>query len=183
MDKTSKISKLSLGVALVMLGLILILSKNTKQSLNSSFENEPVTLRGFNNQSLAEENIPRRVIIPRLSLDLGIKKATVINGYWEVFEGVAGWGEGSGVPGTVGNQVVFAHAREGMFLPLRDVKDGEIIYILTGDGWYAYRVTEIKEVYPNQIEVIEQTSDETLTLYTCSGFRDSMRLVVTSKRI
>ena len=50
-------------------------------------------------------------------------------------------------------------------------------------SWYSYEVVDIKEVYPNQTEVIEETDDETLTLYTCSGFADSKRLIVVAKRV
>ena len=42
---------------------------------------------------------------------------------------------------------------------------------------------EIKLAYPNEVEVIAPTEDETLTLYTCSGFNDEKRLVVVGKRI
>ena len=49
--------------------------------------------------------------------------------------------------------------------------------------WFNYTVSEIKEVIPSQIEVIAPTPDETLTLYTCSGFGDSMRLIVIAKRV
>lgn len=92
-----------------------------------------------------------------------------------------GGGDGSGIPGKEGNQVVFAHAREGLFLPLRSIESGEAIYVFTASKWYRYIVKEIKEVLPTQIEVIAPTEDETLTLYTCSGFSDSKRLIVVAK--
>ena len=48
---------------------------------------------------------------------------------------------------------------------------------------YTYEVKEIKQVYPKELEVIAATTDETLTLYTCSGFNDTKRLIVIAKRI
>jgi len=155
MRKISKISstnKLILGFALLSLGLILLIPRRSPQ-LTESFR-----------------------------INLEVKKASVIDGYWEVFQESAGWGEGSGIPGEKGNQVIFAHARKGLFLPLRSIKVGEEIYVLTEGEWYKYKVSDVKEVYPNETDVILPTEDERLTLYTCSGFSDEKRLIVTAFR-
>lgn len=175
-------SMLSLGIALVLLGGLLLLGRvNVNPVESSTFESEPVEVKDFNSEDIPDEKLSRRIIIPSLSIDLKVEKSEIINGYWEVFEDKAGWGTGSGVSGIDGNQVIFAHARDGLFLPLKDVKEGMVIYILTDEGWYSYEVKEIKEVFPNETEVIAPTTDETLTLYTCSGFNDSKRLIVVAK--
>lgn len=207
--KASK-PKLALGFALLFLGLLLFFGRQKVEGLLSqSFETEPVKIYGFSGAKAQEEKIPKRIILPSLNIDLEVKPAREINGYWEVFADSAGWGEGSGLPGEAGNQVIFAHAREGLFLPLRKVSVGMRIYVLsegsldlstlpeelalafkqeTGQeklrksNWYSYEVTDIKEVFPNETEVIAPTNDETLTLYTCSGFADSKRLIVIAKR-
>ena len=57
------------------------------------------------------------------------------------------------------------------------------VYTFTDSDWYTYEVTEIKEVLPNETEVIAETEDERITLYTCSGFNDSKRIIVIGKRI
>lgn len=178
---------MGLSAALIILGLILVLGRPEKiidNFSNYTFEREPVKIEGFSTSSEdAERSRPKRIIIPDLSIDLRVGSARVVSGYWEVFPDMAGWGEGSGLPGESGNQVIFAHAREGLFLPLKDVSGGMRTYVLTEDGWYEYEIVEIKEVYPNQTEVIEPTDDETLTLYTCAGFADSKRLIAVAKRI
>jgi len=56
------------------------------------------------------------------------------------------------------------------------------IYVLTKNEWFSYEVSDVKEVLPNQTEVIKPTDDERLTLYTCSGFADTKRLIVTARR-
>jgi sortase A len=114
---------------------------------------------------------------------LPVKTAKIVAGYWQVFEDTAAWGEDSGYPGKSGNQVIFAHARKGLFLPLRGIAVGDKVYIMTDAAWYAYEVKEIKDVTPDQKEVIAPTTDETLTLYTCTGFEDSKRLIVVAKRV
>lgn len=150
-----------------------------------TFASEPVKV----DESLTEKrsqtnngNQPVRIIIPKLSVDLAVKKAPVVNGYWQVFEDVAGWGEGSAqASDDSGNQVIFAHAREGLFLSLRNIENDQLIYILTDNKWYKYKVVEIKQVLPSNTEVIAATEDKTLTLYTCSGFADRKRLIVVAK--
>ncbi len=150
-----------------------------------SFSQEPVRV----DKSLLLEKInksknpPIRIIIPSLDIDLPIKEAKVVKGYWEVFEDVAGFGLGSAYPEEVGNQVIFAHARKGLFLPLKNVKAGQMVYVLTREKWYSYKINEIKEVLPSQIEVIAPTSESILTLYTCSGFSDSKRLIVKAVKV
>ena len=177
-------SKLSLGIALLITGLIL-LSKSQEKIVDNSdtFEDEPVSVEGFLLNDIQSAPVPIKIIIPNLNISIDVEKSKIIGGYWEVFEDKAGWGEGSGYPGQPGNQVIFAHARENLFLPLRSIEVGARVYILTDSVWFDYQVTEIKEVLPNQIEVIAPTEDETLTLYTCSGYKDSKRLIVTAKPI
>ncbi|MCL4339046.1 sortase [Patescibacteria group bacterium] len=151
----------------------------------SSFSQEPVKVDKslLSVQTKKSQYTPLRIVIPSVDIDLAVKEAKVVNGYWEVFPSGAGWGEGSGYPGEKGNQVIFAHARQGMFLPLKNVKDGEDVYVFTSDKWYQYKIDNIQEVLPSQTEVIAPTKDEVLTLYTCTGFADSKRLIVTAKRV
>lgn len=176
-------SKIALSLALIFLGFILLFVRPPKNVSSGSFENEPVKITGFDQQEIKPEDLPVRIVLPKENIDLPVSEAKIVNGFWEVFEDKAAWGEDSGVPGRAGNQVIFAHAREGLFLPLKGVKIGDSVYVFTKDMWYAYEVKEIKEVFPNQKEVIEPTLDETLTLYTCSGFNDSKRLIIVAKRI
>ena len=68
----------------------------------------------------------------------------------------------------------------GLFLPLKDIKQGESVLVLTSNAWYSYTVTQVKEVLPTQTEVIAPTENPLLTLYTCSGYADSKRLIVTA---
>lgn len=148
-----------------------------------SFFDEPVKVdpKLLNAPTVAKP-LPNHIIIPSIQIDILVKEAQIRSGYWEVFPDTAGYGKGSGIVGEVGNQVIFAHARPGLFGDLPKITNGSFIYILTQNEWYKYRVVEKKEVTPNQLEVITSTPDETLTLYTCSGLADNKRFIVTAKR-
>lgn len=179
--------KIYFGILICLIGIGLILAGATKKNIdnffNYSFRDEPIEVKGFEAPKVVVMSVPEKVEIPDISVDLPVKMAKIVEGYWEVFEDSAGWGEGSGVPGHPGNQVIFAHAKEGLFRPLQYIQEGMVITIHTNNENYQYQVVEVKSVYPNEIEVIEPTSDETLTLYTCSGFNDEKRLIVVAKRI
>ncbi len=161
--------------------------ESTNQDEVISFSQEPVSIdKAFLTVQVRKKTQPDppiRIIIPELNIDLQVKQAKVNKGYWEVFSDSAGFGMGSAYPGEVGNQVIFAHAREGLFLPLKNAKIGQIVYVLTKDHWFQYKVEEIKEVLPSEKEVIASTDEKVLTLYTCSGFADSKRLIIKAKQI
>jgi len=193
--KLTRLFFLGTGLLFLLLGYYLSTSttfqtKNSSGSLPNqvvSFVSEPVKIdKNLTNYSQNEFELkepPERIIIPKLEIDLTVKEAKVVKGYWEVFPDKAGFGLGSAYPSDEsGNQVIFAHAREGLFLPLRGAKIGQKIFVLTSDKWYSYTISDIKEVLPTQIEVIAPTQDPILTLYTCSGYADSKRLIVVAKR-
>lgn len=171
------------GYLIVFTGLLFIVMGVMREAERVyTFKTEPVEVQGFTGVVKEEKELPTNIVIEELYIDLPVRKAEIIEGYWEVFENSAGWGSGSGIPGEVGNQVIFAHARDGLFLSLLYVKEGMEVTVSTETDSFVYEITDIKEVYPDQIEVIQPTDAETLTLYTCSGFGDKKRLIVTSKR-
>lgn len=182
--KKKRLLKIALGIVLVIAGGYFVF-KNDLFFYNDSmsmFENEPVKIAQFDLNDIPEHKKPIRIIIPKLAIDLEIQEADIVNGYWDVFDDTAAWGKGSAAPGYMGNQVIFAHAKDGLFGDLDSIKIEDDIYVFNENEWYKYKVQEIKEVYPGETEVVSMTEDETLTLYTCSGFRDQKRLVITAKR-
>lgn len=153
-------------------------SATTNTSTQSTFGPIRITQSLLSNPVPAQP--PQRIIIPQLSIDLPVHEANIVNGYWETSETTASHGLGSAYPGQNGNIVIFAHARDGLFAPLKNITPGTTVYVLTNDRWHEYRITTIRTVLPDETEVIEPTEAETLTLFTCTGFLDTKRLVVTA---
>jgi LPXTG-site transpeptidase (sortase) family protein len=163
-----------LGLSLAILFLPQLIFKKPLTAKN------PIKINASLYASKDTVNNPVRILIPKANIDLKIIDAPIINGYWELSNNTASYGLGSGHPGSNGNTVIFAHAREGLFYNLKDVKIGDIIYVFTKDKWYRYKVGTITAVYPNQTEVLQATKKEVLTLYTCTGFYDDKRLIITA---
>lgn len=143
---------------------------------------EPIRVDGALLGVSSDTYKPVRFVMPRLAIDLDVVEAQVKNGYWELSEKSASHGQGSANPGEKGNTVIFAHARPELFGPIRDAKKDDAIYVFTKERWFKYRIVELKLVNPDQLEVIAPTGDETLTLFTCSGFLDSKRFIAVAKR-
>lgn len=133
-------------------------------------------------QAQQKKLLPIKITIPNLALNLPIAPSRILNGNWETSEKGASYGLGSGLPGEVGNTVIFGHNRFGLFAPLYRVKENDEVVVETEDGTYTYVVVAKQIINPDNIAVIKPTDDETLTLYTCSGLNDEKRLVVQAKR-
>lgn len=76
---------------------------------------------------------------------------------------------GTSLPGQQGNIVLSAH-RNTFFRPLHDIKPDDEIILTTLEGYYRYRVESTKVVDPEEIDVLNDTGEDILTLVTCYPF-------------
>lgn len=72
-------------------------------------------------------------------------------------------------PGGNGNAAIAAH-RDTHFLPLKDLRSGDELSLLTSEGTFRYQVEWIRIVEPTAIEVLAPTDHAALTLITCYPF-------------
>jgi LPXTG-site transpeptidase (sortase) family protein len=136
---------------------------------------------------------PDRLIIASIGLDtkvipLGSHYNEQGELLWDTAPFAAGHHIGTANPGEPGNVVISGHIssiHEGaVFKRLPEIKIGDGVAVITDDRNYLYQVVDTNIVEPTQIEVMNATADQMLTLLTC--FPDgiySHRLVVTAKRI
>ena len=81
----------------------------------------------------------------------------------------AGHVPGTALPGQLGNVGITAH-RDTFFRPLRNIQMDDVITLTTLQGEYRYRVVSTKVVSPKDVEVLDSTGGEILTLVTCYPF-------------
>lgn len=82
-------------------------------------------------------------------------------------------------PGEIGNSIIYGHNWKNIFGNLLNVKPGQIVEIQYLDGKSKkFEVSFTQTVSPEQTQILNNTSDERITLYTCTGFLDSKRFVV-----
>ncbi|HEX7018296.1 MAG TPA: sortase [Patescibacteria group bacterium] len=122
---------------------------------------------------------PQRVKIGTANIDLPVTPAHIVGGVWETSDTTATHLVTSARPGEKSNIVIYGHNRDHLFKALHDVQAGETVTLVTEDGnEYHYQVSSKTVVTPDQIEVVLPTEKEELTLYTCTGFLDTKRLVI-----
>ena len=101
--------------------------------------------------------------------------------------------DGTALPGEVGNVFISGHSSylpfaqgnyKQIFATLPNTKLGDQIFIIRGGTLYTYKVENVFEVKPTEIEIIKQSTDSMLTLSTCVPIGTATRrFIVQAKQI
>jgi sortase A len=106
-----------------------------------------------------------RVEIPRLNISAivreGVDSKTLSRAVGHVPQ--------TAKPGEVGNVAIAAH-RDTLFRPVRYIRKGDLIRMVTPSGTFNYQVDSTKIVMPSNVEVLKPTRDPAITLITCYPF-------------
>jgi sortase A len=104
--------------------------------------------------------------IPRLGID-----AIVLEGDTSgILRRAAGHIPGTAFPDNFGGNVGVAAHRDTYFRPLRFIHAGDLIILKTPAGSYHYYVQSTHIVEPDDVAVLGNTKQSTLTLVTCYPF-------------
>ncbi len=106
-----------------------------------------------------------RIEIPRLKLSTVVVEGTTVQ---SLLLGV-GHLEHTAYPGEDDNVALAAH-RDTYFRPLRNLKIGDQIRLLTPDGTLDYAVDSMVIVPPTRVDLVASTGRPNLTLVTCYPF-------------
>lgn len=129
----------------------------------------------------ASGKVPAVLKIPSLALILPIIPTKIDNYKWEATNEGISYLVSSALPGDLGNSVMYGHNWPTLLGRLPQIKNGDPIEVLFSDGSvrsFAVKFTSV--VTPDQTHVIQPTDDSRMTIYTCTGFMDSKRFVVTA---
>jgi len=138
-------------------------------------------------QSMANIPVPTpgpqqaiRLQIPAISID-----APIVQGDgWEQLKKGVGQHVGTANPGENGNVVLSAHNDifGEIFRDLDQLKPGDQIVIYTNQQPFTFVVTNKRVVDPTQVNVMEPTTQPTVTLISCYPYMvDDQRIVVTAR--
>lgn len=132
--------------------------------------------------SVSSTNVePRVLIIRNLGIELDIYPASIKNAKWEATSKGVSYLSSTPVPGEMGNSVIYGHNWKSILGNLVKARPGQTIEILYSDGSRKeFEVKFTQVVTPDQTQILDQTGDNRITLYTCTGFLDSKRFVVTA---
>jgi len=128
--------------------------------------------------------IPAYIKMYPLGIDIQIKEAAIVKDVWQVFPDAVSHLSSSTRIGEKGNMVLYGHNKNEVLGPIRWAKEGAIIELFDkAQNKYLYEVVKTDTVNPDKLSYILPTSEETLTVYTCTGFLDNKRFVVVAKRV
>jgi len=120
---------------------------------------------------------PTRIVISALGVDASIVPGTD----WESLKKGVGHQLGTANPGERGNLVLAAHNDifGEIFRDLDRLQPGDEIMVYSVEQTFRYLVTETRYVEPTQVEVMNPTSEPTVTLISCYPYLvDTQRIVV-----
>jgi sortase A len=138
-------------------------------------------------QSLADIPIPTpgpeqatRIQIPTIAVD-----APIVQGDgWEQLKKGVGQHVGSANPGDSGNVVLSAHNDifGEIFRDLDRLQPGDEITIYTNQRSYTYVVSRINIVEPTQVDLMDNTTQPTITLISCYPYLvDDQRIAISAR--
>ena len=76
---------------------------------------------------------------------------------------------GTALPGGLGNLGLAGH-RDTFFRPLRNIRVGMLIDVVTAEGKFAYKIESTEIVNPDEVRVLDIRNTPELTLVTCYPF-------------
>lgn len=135
-------------------------------------------------QRIKANSKPTKIYIPKLQRTLDISDGYVENNRWKVATTGVSYLTTSGTIGKVGNAVIYGHNTTNILGGLWMVQTGDFVEVTDNNGKvYKYEIFERKEIKPSEVEILNQTNDARLTIYTCSGFLDSARFVIVGRYV
>ena len=168
------------GLILIVVGLSIIVSivykkidtskkqKELQNILEEVINEEPKELSKEEEEKLINGYKPIALMeIPSISLSQGI----VVGISDDILQYYLGHFEGSAKPGEKGNFSVAGHRVSDYseaFVNLYKVEIGDEILIKANKKEYVYKVTDSFIVSPDNVEVLDNTDEATITLVTCT---------------
>ncbi len=164
-----------LGVSLIIFASFLVFQRNNPNRIAFAQKESITTEEKEINESL----LPVILRISSLDIDLPIYESFIKDKKWEVSNKGVSFLKSSVLPGDKGNSILYGHNWTNLLGNLTKIKTGEVVEIVFSDNTKKeFVVTLIQEVDPDDISILNNTNDNRVTIYTCSGFLDSKRFVV-----
>jgi LPXTG-site transpeptidase (sortase) family protein len=125
--------------------------------------------------------LPKTIRIRDLGIDLPISESQIVDQKWEVSDNSVSHLESSPLPGEVGNSILYGHNWNNLLGNITKAKEGQELSVIFNDGSEKkFVIKYLVEVDYDQKEVLAPSQDRRITIYTCTGFLDYKRFVVTA---
>lgn len=161
---------------MIVAGFFILVATSAVYLYKNSQGAKSPTKSDYSNQTF---DSPSRIVIKKIGVDVPVKVAQ----NYQFSDREAIFIKTSQSIGS-GNSVIYAHNWDKLFGKLKRAKVGDDIAIFLANGRQVdYQVSQIHTVPAETINILKETPDSRLTLFTCTGFLDKDRLVVVAKQI
>ena len=113
------------------------------------------------------------IIIPKVNLYAPVVESALKDGAWEVPKFAAGHLQGTANPGQGSNVALSGHVESissgNVFAHLDQLRPGDRIYLRTDREEFLYVVTKTLVVRNTDLSIVQPTSQDQVTLITCTG--------------
>lgn len=168
-----------IGISLFVFGGYLVWERNSPKSV--SFTTPPPVQKGSLVENVTELGQPKVLKIPSINKELQIYPSQIVNNHWQSTKLGVSYLSTSPIPGEVGNSILYGHNFPSLLKDLPKVKVGDEITIVYENGdERKFTVQFTQTVGPDQSSILDSSGDRRITLYTCTGFLDTKRFVVTA---
>lgn len=124
------------------------------------------------------EIAPIAISIPSQNIKNSIYPAKIENNNWETTDKGVSYLASTPIPGEKGNSIFYGHNWQSVLGNLTKVKPGqEIIITLNNGELKKFTINYTSIVSPDDSHILDQSQDNRITIYTCTGFLDSKRFV------
>lgn len=120
--------------------------------------------------------------IPKINVKVAVGEGVDLN----TLKYAVGHFEGTAMPGSNGNFCVAGHRSytySEYFNRLDEVNKDDLIYVQTKKGTFTYKVYDKTVVTPDHTEVLNPTTDATMTLITCTPIRVATHRLIIKARL
>ncbi len=149
-------------------------TSSTSLPLSSYLQEKYYDSNGSSNDSL---------IVEKIGIDLVITPTSMADSNDESnFLGVS-YLSSTPEPGDTGNSILYGHNWKSLLGRLSELTVDDTIVVRWDSSLRTFRVKEKKIVAANDTSILENTENAQITLYTCTGFLDSKRLVIVAELI
>ena len=127
------------------------------------------------------EVLPVGITITSVGIQLPIIPASKTESVWQTTDQGVSYLISSPLPGEQENSILYGHNWSNILGQLTSVVPGDVIMISLADGAIKeFVVTHTATVNPDETAILKNSLDKRITLYTCTGFLDTKRFVVTA---
>lgn len=165
-------------VAILLAAMALAAYDHLTAPAEVSFEHAPLV------QGDASGVMPVAIKAADLNIAVPLELGSITNDEWVLSDEAANYLDVSGKIGESGNIVIYGHDKKSIFGNFKEAQTGQVVHLTGSDGQEReYTITNIFETTPENVDVIQPTEHELLTIYTCTGWRNSKRLIVQAEPI